>query len=165
MSDSARILSAERRGLRGVENLNRMVIKSLDFKEQEPFDGKLMILTKNQSYFDLYNGDSGILVNCSVRPMLMLKRKGGFVFYPLSMLPSDCVESAFAITIHKSQGSGYPNILMFLPTRKGHPLLNRQILYTGVTRTKKQSLTIVATPDTFKAACETVIERDTGIEL
>ena len=165
LSDSARILSAERRGLRGVENLNRMVIKSLDFKEQEPFDGKLMILTKNQSYFDLYNGDSGILVNCSVRPMLMLKRKGGFVFYPLSMLPSDCVESAFAITIHKSQGSGYPNILMFLPTRKGHPLLNRQILYTGVTRTKKQSLTIVATPDTFKAACETVIERDTGIEL
>jgi exodeoxyribonuclease V alpha subunit len=55
--------------------------------------------------------------------------------------------------------------MMFLPTRKGHPLLNRQILYTGVTRTKKQSLTIVATEETFKAACETVIRRDTGIEL
>lgn len=165
LSDKARILSAERRGLRGVESLNKMVIKSLGFGEYEPFDGKLMILTKNQSYFDLYNGDSGIVVDCANRPMLMLKRKGGFVFYPLSMLPSDCIESAFAITIHKSQGSGYPNILMFLPTRKGHPLLNRQILYTGVTRTKKQSLTIVATPETFKAACETVIERDTGIEL
>lgn len=165
LSDKARILSAERRGLRGVESLNRMVIKSLGFNEYAPFDGKLMILTKNQSYFDLYNGDSGIVVNCEIRPMLMLKRKGGFVFYPLSMLPSDCLESAFAITIHKSQGSGYPNILMFLPTRKGHPLLNRQILYTGVTRTKRQSLTIVATPETFKAACETVIERDTGIEL
>ncbi|MBR3071322.1 AAA family ATPase [Fibrobacter sp.] len=165
LSDKARVLSAERRGLRGVDSLNRMVVKSLGFNEYAPFDGKLMILTKNQSYFDLYNGDSGILVNCETRPMLMLKRKGGFVFYPLSMLPSDCIESAFAITIHKSQGSGYPNILMFLPTRKGHPLLNRQILYTGVTRTKKQSLTIVATPDTFKAACETIIERDTGIEL
>lgn len=165
LSDKARILSAERRGLRGVESLNKMVIKSLGFGEYEPFDGKLMILTKNQSYFDLYNGDSGIVVDCANRPMLMLKRKGGFVFYPLSMLPSDCIESAFAITIHKSQGSGYPNILMFLPTRLGHPLLNRQILYTGVTRTKKQSLTIVATSDTFKAACETIVERDTGIEL
>ena len=165
LADAARILSAERRGLRGVENLNKMVVKALGQKENEPFDGQLMILTKNQSYFDLYNGDSGVVVNCGTRPMLMIKRKGNFVFYPISLLPSDSIETAFAITIHKSQGSGYPNIMMFLPTRKGHPLLNRQILYTGVTRTKKQSLTIIATPETFKSACETVIERDTGIEL
>ena len=96
---------------------------------------------------------------------LMLKKQSKFVFYPLSYFPEDCLETAFAITIHKSQGSGYPNIMMFLPARKGHPLLNRQILYTGITRTKKQSLTIIATPETFKSACETVIERDTGIEL
>ena len=165
ISDVARILSAERRGLRGVENLNRMVVKALGKKENEPFDGQLMILTRNQSYFDLYNGDSGVVVNCGTRPMLMLKRKGNFVFYPISLLPGDSIETAFAITIHKSQGSGYPNIMMFLPTRKGHPLLNRQILYTGVTRTKKQSLTIVAAPETFRAACETVIDRDTGIEI
>lgn len=165
LADAARILSAERRGLRGVENLNRMVAKALGKKENEPFDGQLMILTKNQSYFDLYNGDSGVVVNCDTRPTLMIKRKGNFVFYPISLLPSDSIEPAFAITIHKSQGSGYPNIMMFLPTREGHPLLNRQILYTGITRTKKQSLTIIATPETFKAACETVIERDTGIEL
>ena len=165
LADAARILSAERRGLRGVENLNRMVVKALGKKENEPFDGQLMILTKNQSYFDLYNGDSGVVVNCDARPMLMIKRKGNFVFYPISLLPSDSIETAFAITIHKSQGSGYPNIMMFLPMSEGHPLLNRQILYTGVTRTKKQSLSIIATPKTFKSACETVIERDTGIEL
>ena len=165
LADAARILSAERRGLRGVENLNRMVAKALGKKENEPFDGQLMILTKNQSYFDLYNGDSGVVVNCDTRPMLMIKRKDNFVFHPISLLPSDSIESAFAITIHKSQGSGYPNIMMFLPMREGHPLLNRQILYTGVTRTKKRSLTIVATPETFKAACETVIRRDTVIEL
>lgn len=164
-ADSARILSAERRGLRGVENLNKMIVRSLGKKDTEPFDGQLMMLTKNQPYFDLYNGDSGVVVNCDIRPMLMIKRKGNFVFYPISLLPAESIETAFAITIHKSQGSGYPNIMMFLPTRKGHPLLNRQILYTGVTRTKKQSLTIVATPETFKAACETVIERDTGIEI
>ena len=53
---------------------------------------------------------------------------------------------------------------MFLPTRMGHPLLNRQILYTGLTRAK-QSVTILATPEAFKSACETIAQRDTGIEL
>ena len=53
---------------------------------------------------------------------------------------------------------------MFLPKQEGHPLLNNQILYTGITRAKK-TVTIIATEETFKAACETVIERDTGIEL
>jgi exodeoxyribonuclease V alpha subunit len=124
-----------------------------------------MILTKNQSYFDLYNGDSGVVVNCDTRPTLMLKRKGKFVFYPISLLLTDSIETAFAITIHKAQGSGYPNIMMFLPTRKGHPLLNRQILYTGVTRTKKQSLTVVATPEAFNFACGEVIRRDTGFDF
>lgn len=165
LSDSARILSAERRGLRGVENLNKMLAKALGQDEEKPFDGQLMILTKNQSYFDLYNGDSGVVVNCDTRPTLMLKRKGKFVFYPISLLPTDSIETAFAITIHKAQGSGYPNIMMFLPTRKGHPLLNRQILYTGVTRTKKQSLTIVATPEAFSFAREEVIRRDTGFDF
>ena len=53
---------------------------------------------------------------------------------------------------------------MFLPKQKGHPLLTNQILYTGVTRAK-ESVTIVASPETFKAACCTVTERETGIEL
>jgi exodeoxyribonuclease V alpha subunit len=79
-------------------------------------------------------------------------------------LPADAVESAFAITIHKSQGSEYDHVTMFLPKEEGHPLLNNQILYTGITRAKK-TVTIIATDKTFKAACETVIERDTGIEI
>jgi exodeoxyribonuclease V alpha subunit len=102
----------------------------------------------------------------------MLKKPNGktgaeqrdFVAYPLSLLPADAVESAFAITIHKSQGSEYDHVTMFLPKEEGHPLLNNQILYTGITRAKK-TVTIIATDKTFKAACETVIERDTGIEI
>lgn len=163
--ERARILSAERRGPHGVETLNQIMMDKLGTKNSIYFDGCLVMLNKNQNFFSLFNGDSGIVVNSSVRPMLMLLRGNDFTFYPLSFFPEECLEPAFAITIHKSQGSGYPNIMMFLPTRKGHSLLNRQILYTGVTRTKKQSLTIVATPDTFKAACERVIDRDTGIKL
>ena len=91
--------------------------------------------------------------------------KNDFLFFPLFQLPTDCLQSAFAITIHKSQGSGYKNIMMFLPKYSGHPLLNRQILYTGITRTKKESLTIIASHETFKFAKETLIQRDSGITI
>ena len=147
--------------------MNQIVSETLTQAVAPRFVGQILIFNRNQSEFELYNGDTGIVVRSARHDQLflMLKKKSQFVFYPLSYFPEDCLAPSFAITIHKSQGSGYPNIMMFLPTRKGHPLLNRQILYTGVTRTKKQSLTIVATPETFKAACETVIERDTGIEI
>lgn len=167
VANQARILSAERRGNRGVETLNRMVAEALGQNALSRFVGQILIFNRNQNEFKLYNGDTGIVVKSELHEQyfLMLKKQSEYVFYPLSYFAEDCLEPSFAITIHKSQGSGYPNIMMFLPTRKGHPLLNRQILYTGITRTKKQSLTIIATPKTFKSACETVIERDTGIEL
>ena len=167
LANRSRILSAERRGNRGVETLNQIVSETLTQAVAPRFVGQILIFNRNQSEFELYNGDTGIVVQSARHDQLflMLKKKSQFVFYPLSYFPEDCLDPSFAITIHKSQGSGYPNIMMFLPTRKGHPLLNRQILYTGVTRTKKQSLTIIATPETFKAACETVIERDTGMEI
>ena len=163
--EKARILSAERLGLRGVVNLNQMMMAELGFGNSIYSDGCLVMLNKNQNYYGLFNGDSGVVVNASVSPMLMLLRGNEFVFYPLSYFPEESLEPSFAITIHKSQGSGYPNIMMFLPKRKGHPLLTRQILYTGVTRTKRMSLTIIATPETFEAACIKGTQRDTGIHI
>jgi exodeoxyribonuclease V alpha subunit len=126
--------------------------------------------------FKLYNGDTGIVIFDGNTPYIMLKktpsrnsdegiqRRDDFIFYPLSVLPEDAITTAFAITIHKSQGSEYNHVTMFLPTRIGHPLLTNQILYTGVTRAKK-SVTIIASDETFRAAVTTVSERDTGISL
>ena len=126
--------------------------------------------------FKLYNGDTGIVVFDDNTPCLMLKKaplqnseltektRDDFVFYPLSILPEDSLTTAFAITIHKSQGSEYKHVTMFLPTKIGHPLLTNQILYTGITRAK-ESVTIIANDDTFKAAVTTVSERNTGISL
>ena len=92
------------------------------------------------------------------------KTRDDFVFYPLSVLPEDSITTAFAITIHKSQGSEYKHVTMFLPTKIGHPLLTNQIIYTGITRAK-ESVTIIANDDIFKAAVTTVSERNTGISL
>ena len=191
LSLTQRILCAERRGLRGVENINKKVcskIKSLwraqkkkqgetvQWDDSGYFPGQLLIITKNQEMFKLYNGDTGIVVFDGNTPCLMLKKaplqnsgitektRDDFVFYPLSILPEDSITTAFAITIHKSQGSEYKHITMFLPTKIGHPLLTNQILYTGITRAK-ESVTIIASNETFKAAVTTVSERNTGISL
>lgn len=191
LSLTKRILCAERRGLRGIENINKKVcskIKSLwrahqksqgkivEWSDTGYFPGQLLIITKNQEMFKLYNGDTGIVIFDGNTPYIMLKktparnsdegiqRRDDFIFYPLSVLPEDAITTAFAITIHKSQGSEYNHVTMFLPTRIGHPLLTNQILYTGVTRAKK-SVTIIASDDTFRAAVTTVSERDTGISL
>ena len=169
-----RMLSAEREGLLGVVNLNKVTCKALKKdqaekdKEDKYFPGQLLMIVRNLHAYDLYNGDTGIVLFKENTPYLLLKKKnpnnGDFSTYPLALLPSDAVETAYAITVHKSQGSEYDHVTLFLPRQVGHPLLNNQIVYTGVTRAKK-SVEIIATPETFKHACKTVIRRDTGIEL
>jgi exodeoxyribonuclease V alpha subunit len=91
-------------------------------------------------------------------------QKGSYLFYPLHLLPKESIETAYAITIHKSQGSGYKAILVLLPDQPGHPLLNRQIAYTAITRTEGATY-IYADYDTLEAARSTVIQRDTQIHL
>ena len=94
--------------------------------------------------------------------VVLFPRGAKTIACPVALLPEH--ELAYAMTVHKSQGSEFENVMVVLPDDEKHPLLNRQIVYTGITRAK-ESVTIVATPETFKAACETVIERDTGIEI
>ena len=191
----ARILCAERKGIQGVEEINKSICTKIIKQEKLSFDedyftGQLLMLTKNQSIFCLYNGDSGIVIENKGLKYLMVKKeikndslntepsttnerslaqqdifqKGSYIFYPLYLLPKESIETAYAITIHKSQGSGYKAILVMLPSQPGHPLLNRQIAYTAITRTEGATY-IFADYNTLEAARSTVIQRDTRIEL
>ncbi|SMP41720.1 AAA family ATPase [Fibrobacter sp. UWB10] len=165
----SKILSAERQGVIGTDSINQYIEQFVEKQTFEKYRGKkvckMLMLVKNQKTFRLYNGDMCVLCYDKFGESYVMFKKGNdFVFYPTYLFPKDVFELAYASTVHKAQGSEYDHVLMFLPTRPGHPLLNRQILYTGITRAK-QSVTIIATPETFKSACETVIERDTGIEL
>lgn len=185
-ASKARILCAERKGLQGVETINNQICSSIlkaqsDSTDDDYFTGQLLMLTKNQSIFCLYNGDSGIVVEHNNLKYLMVKKdiknsgdtdvaqqgifqKGSYIFYPLHLLPKESIETAYAITIHKSQGSGYKAILVLLPSQIGHPLLNRQIAYTAITRTEGATY-IFADYETLEHARQTVIERDTQIHL
>lgn len=198
-ANTARILSAERQGYKGVEAINNRISSFIQNKDisiagDQYFTGQLLMLTKNQNMFCLYNGDSGIVIEYNNLKYLMVKKElktdsaqtditsakatanerslinqgirqqGSYIFYPLHLLPKESIETAYAITIHKSQGSGYKAILVLLPEQAGHPLLNRQIAYTAITRTEGSTY-IVADYETLEAARSTVIQRDTRIEL
>lgn len=191
-SMKAKILCAERRGPRGVENINKIICDNIreknqlyDFSQGKYFPGQLLMINQNQKMYKLYNGDCGIVVRFENNPFLYLMIEksaegeekernfsfenrifaaGRFMFYPLYLLPGEALETAYAITIHKSQGSGYDNILIFLPEQEQHPLLNRQIFYTAITRTSGSTY-IVASEEILCNARKNIIERDTMIQL
>ncbi len=188
--NEAKILCAERQGFLGVEEINTFISKvvcrksGIQIDDEDYFEGQPLILIQNQKLFRLYNGDTGIVVRFkdTDSKYLMIEKKAGeedskaqdeqdlffrigdFIFYTLSLLPRASIETAYAITIHKSQGSGYDNILVILPEQVGHPLLNRQIVYTAVTRTGKNTY-VITSLEALNYAINTIIQRDTMIEL
>lgn len=183
----AEILTAENKGVRGVEAINKIAKSMFIDKSQITYvdgyyPGELMMVTKNNKSLDLANGDSGILVTFEGDKTLyfmvekdseLIKtdkkvdgkifKLGGLMFYPLYMISESEIVDSYAITIHKSQGSDYKNILVILPTKKGHPLLNRQIVYTAITRTKGDTY-ILSSQERLIDAKNTIIERDTNIK-
>ena len=152
------------------------------------FAGEQLIITRNLPLLDLYNGDNGIVVKIKGKEdflYFMIEKGGGNIsedkipdetemnhvfyfkgygFFPLHLIPSDSIELAYAITIHKSQGSGYNKVLIYLPEKEGHPLLNRQILYTAITRAESHAY-IVADETVLEWAISNKVERDTNINL
>lgn len=180
LSLERRILCAEKQGECGVRNINAVAATYLrkhcrsEIRScSEYFPGELLIINRNLRMFRLYNGDTGVVVFDGDVPYLMLKKSvdgrsgegnSAFIFYKLALLPKDVLEDAFAITIHKSQGSEYERVIVVLPSRIGHPLLNNQIIYTGITRAK-QSAVVIADRKSFDAGCRILTERDTGIYI
>lgn len=132
-----RIICAERKGSRGVAALNAHVQAKLGVRKYAK--GYPLLVTENATDLGLFNGD--VLVcwpdetdGGRVRAWI-LDSDGSPRSYPIAQLPEH--SPAFAMTIHKSQGSGFDHVLMVLPNDVESPLLTRELVYTGLTRTKK----------------------------
>ena len=104
----------------------------------------------------VFNGDMGIIkeINTFSETVTVVFDENKYVDYAYNML--DELELAYAVTIHKSQGSEYPAVIM--PLLTGPPvLMNRNLLYTAVTRAKK-CLTIVGSDGTVRNMIDNVSE-------
>jgi exodeoxyribonuclease V alpha subunit len=149
-----RILCALRHGPYGAERLNEFVRKLLGRGCPVP-----MMITQNDRLLDVANGDVGVVMPDDPRN-LCLPTAGNPRPIRLELLPA--AELAFATTIHKSQGSEFDDVAIVLPPDGDSPLLTRETLYTGITRTKG-SVRLYAGEASVRACCEKAVERVTGL--
>jgi exodeoxyribonuclease V alpha subunit len=104
--------------------------------------GTPLLVTVNSPRSQLVNGDIGVVVNVqesdgSINRRIFFPAEDGGRYLTPAELPK--VELCYAMTIHKSQGSEYENLVVILPSELS-PLLTRELVYTAVTRAKKSLL-------------------------
>jgi exodeoxyribonuclease V alpha subunit len=156
-----KILCSHRNGIYGVENINK-IVHNLLIGTKKLTKGTPIMITENNNQQDLFNGDIGLLWTDDNNMLKAYFPKIGSVQLreiPIPFLPA--YEEVFAMTIHKSQGSGFQNVLMILPD-KDSPLLTRELIYTGLTRAKKYC-EIWTDNKVFKQAILRKTERDSGL--
>jgi exodeoxyribonuclease V alpha subunit len=161
-----RVLCALRRGTYGVENVNRLIEQILIKRGQIQsgyrwYHGRPIMITRNDYSLKLFNGDIGIILwNDEGELMAYFRYPDGEIrsLYP-HRLPEH--ETVYAMTIHKSQGSEFEHVLMLLPNQPS-PVLNRELMYTGISRAK-QSVAIWGDEQVFLQAAHQTVKRQSGL--
>ncbi len=140
-----RVLCVHRQGSSGVVGMNRRIesllrplLPAVPTTRRDWYAGRAVMMSRNDYALDLYNGDLGIALEDPLQPGALRvffdpTGSGAKSFAP-DRLPN--CESAFAITVHKSQGSEFDEVLLVLPPDPS-PLITRELLYTAVTRAKR----------------------------
>ncbi len=166
--DEYRVLCAVRNGPYGVVELNRLIEGALFdaglLREIEhSYHGQPVMVTRNDYNNRLFNGDVGITMADpgagGEKRTFFASAEGKLRRVLPSRLPIH--ETAFAMTVHKSQGSEFARVLLLLPERDS-PLLTRELLYTGLTRAR-QGLEIWATESVLRAAIAKQVRRSSGL--
>ena len=156
-----RVLTAVREGDAGSGALNRIIETALRGDDDEEFfHGRLVIVRENSYRHGLYNGDVGLCWRDEEGGMRVWFDSEG---QPRSWLPAALPrhESAFALTVHKSQGSEFDAVLFALPER-GARVLSRELVYTGLTRARG-ALTLWADAGVLADAIARRAQRWSGI--
>jgi exodeoxyribonuclease V alpha subunit len=135
------VLCALRRGPWGVEGLNERIARALwqqgwISRTDGWFAGRPVMVTHNDPQLGLYNGDLGLTLTDEAGRLRVCFPQGDGV---RQVLPSrlDAAVTAFAMTVHKSQGSEFEHVLFALPAR-ANPIVTRELIYTGITRARSR---------------------------
>lgn len=125
------------------------------------FAGATLLITRNDYSRKLFNGDVGVLLkDVSGSYHAVFSRPEGPISIPAESLPAH--ELGFAITVHKSQGSEYDEVLLALPPVGGQRLLTKEILYTGITRARRLAV-VCGTKEVLQEAIGRRIHREAGL--
>lgn len=159
-----RVLCALKQGPQSVASVNELIERSLQRlgwrTHQDFYLGRPIMITQNDYRQRLFNGDTGLILNDETGQL-----RACFLFdntvrwIDLARLPVH--ETAFAITIHKSQGSEFEGVSVLLPEEEC-AILNRELLYTAITRAKKQVM-LLCSETILTQTVITQHQRETGL--
>ncbi|NTW51623.1 MAG: exodeoxyribonuclease V subunit alpha [Chlorobiaceae bacterium] len=162
-----RILCALREGPWGASGMNQaaealLAGAALIRRDGVFYRGRPLLITENDYSHRLFNGDTGIIFPDPETGLLrafFAAPDGSARSIPPEFLPHH--ETAFAMTVHKSQGSEFQRVLLVLPP-EDKALLTRELIYTGITR-GKESIAIWGDEKVFTSAVRRRIERRSGL--
>ncbi|MFZ3270465.1 MAG: exodeoxyribonuclease V subunit alpha [Mycobacterium sp.] len=162
--DEHRLLCAHRDGPYGVAHWNRQVQRWLTEETGEPvwspwYAGRPLLVTANDYGLGIYNGDTGVVVVRDDGLRAVIAGSAGPLDFATSRL-SD-VQTMYAMTIHKSQGSQADEVTVLMPPQDSR-LLTRELFYTAVTRAKEK-VRVVGSEEALRAALARRAVRATGL--
>jgi exodeoxyribonuclease V alpha subunit len=163
---SFRILCAHRQGPQGVASwtarIEGWLTSTIDaFATDTPwYVGRPLLVTENDYELRLYNGDTGVIIQASPdRTTAAFERSGEIL--ELSPTRLGAVDTVYAMTIHKSQGSQFETAAVLLPDPTSR-ILTRELLYTAATRAQTR-LILAGTEETIRAAVSRPVARASGL--
>jgi exodeoxyribonuclease V alpha subunit len=163
--ERARVLAALHRGPFGVEALNaRITARLVELGKAdggEAYHGLPIMVTANDYEVDLFNGDVGLLWRGADGRLAAHFRAPDGSLRNLSVRQLPTHVPAYALTVHKSQGSEFDQVLLVLPPTP-HPLVSRELIYTGVTRARRH-VTVHATDAVLRDACRARVKRGSAL--
>ena len=156
------VLCAVREGPWGVGPFNQNIERALGLPHTTWYIGRPVMVTRNNPGLELMNGDLGLCLPGSdgVLRVAFAHPLGGVRWVAPSRL--DAVETAFAMTVHKSQGSEFTHVLLVLPV-KDVRVLSRELVYTGLTRASHKLTLWAPNPQVLWDACARRVLRSGGL--
>ncbi|MDR0184496.1 exodeoxyribonuclease V subunit alpha [Lysobacter arvi] len=160
-AQTLRLLTALREGPQGAAALNQRIEDALAGVQRDPyFHGRLLLVTENSYRHGLFNGDIGVVQRDATGvPVAWFAGPDGVRGFHPASLPAHT--GAFAMTVHKAQGSEFDTVWLLLPKQDARTL-SRELLYTGVTRARRE-LHVCASDVVLQAALARHAQRVSGL--
>ncbi len=159
LAGRVRVLTALRLGPWGAQAWNGWFARQLG-GAQAWFDGRLVMITVNSYHHGLFNGDTGVCrIDDVGQPLVWFAQAGRLKSWRPGQLPPH--EGAFAMTVHKAQGSEFDEVWLLLPQQDAR-VLSRELLYTAMTRARSR-LHVCARESVLRAALQRHGQRISGL--
>ena len=165
--DGFRLLCAVREGPWGAAGLNRAVESALRSAGLLPgrgewYAGRPIMVTRNDAGLGVFNGDIGIVLQAPGGGLRAYFADGPQL-RSVGVARLAHVETAFAMTVHKSQGSEFGHTALVLPPQAAGALLSRELVYTGITRARDAFTLVAAQPAVLEQALRQRTQRSSGL--